>query len=54
MRQLPIVKFFNKDFYVDEQLKQYRNIMNPYEFYSFKRMDEILELAIGLGLEELI
>lgn len=37
--QLTIVKIGGKRFYVDEQLKQFRNVNNPHEFMSFSEVD---------------
>lgn len=42
-RQLPIVKVGNKEFFKDNRLKEYRNINNPHERYTFEEMEKVEE-----------
>lgn len=44
MRQLPVVELLGKNWYVDERLKEFRNVDNPYLSFSNREMDDLLEL----------
>lgn len=39
--KLPVVKMNDKSYYVDERLKQYRNVENPHDFIEFDK-DEVI------------
>lgn len=42
-RQLPIIKVGNREFFKDDRLKEYRNIRNPHERYTFEEMEKVEE-----------
>jgi len=42
-KQLPIVKVGGKEFFKDNRLKEYRNIQNPHERYSFEEIQKVEE-----------
>lgn len=44
MRQLPVVELLGKNWYVDERLKEFRNVDNPHLSFSNIEMDDLLEL----------
>ena len=41
--QLETVELLGKKWYIDERLKQFRNVDNPHEFLSFDEMDAKLD-----------
>jgi len=46
-RILPIVVYKGKKFFVDERLRQLRNVLNPHEFIDFLDLDVSVEELLG-------
>jgi len=47
VKQLPIISIMGKSFFVDERLKQLRNVNNPHEFYSMVMCETCGEATIS-------
>ena len=41
-RRLPIVEFLGKNWFVDERLKEYREVDNPHLHFRFREMEDLL------------
>ena len=55
MRRLPVIKLFGKRWYVDDRLRQWRNVFNPHDFIDWDLFDRaVMEcpLLAQLGLCE--
>ena len=55
MRRLPVIKLFGKRWYVDDRLRQWRNVSNPHDFIDWDLFDRaVIEcpLLAQLGLCE--
>jgi hypothetical protein len=48
VRQLPIVKIESKHYFVDERLKEYREISNPHNRIRFEDLGERKPVSVEL------
>ena len=39
MKQLPIIKIGKKNYFVDERLRQLRNVLNPFDYIEVNEVE---------------
>jgi len=49
MRQLPIIEILGGYYYVDERLRQWRNVFNPHDFIDWDLFDRAMMECPLLG-----